>query len=326
MHSLRPKLMCFSGFLTTTLFVVTASHASLAFTITPTQPGATSIYDGTASFLDTTRNPDRNYVTTLIPLATAVRGGAPRFLEDLRSEFGAKGWVFTPVTNISLPITLQVRNYFACAGSDTPKGSAQSGCGISAGSGSPSVQRLTNGIGSLVDISYIRGNSQIDPSRLHWIQRVIIDRPNDVVRKSFIDINREEINLGRSPYYDDGFAAVGGVYFLDRPYVPIPEDGAFRYKFQLHIAEETSAKRVKIYNGIQWGYTATVSTTDEPPPPPPPPPGGSGGRGYATDVLGVPKLSSQDLKFAPEPSLSILGLMVLGVMGVVRGLRSKLTK
>jgi hypothetical protein len=216
------------------------SRASFAFTITP-RPGATNTYIETVR--DTVWN-DRvgkyqDYITTLEKIAPAMRGGTPKFLEQLNNETEFDGWIFQPVPDTNLSGTLRVINYFACAG-DAKTSCSGAGSSIGIPANYPRI------IGNLIQISYQPGPNDPPFKEPHWIQRVARRTPANPPPQ--IDVPEGS----STPYYDDYFAATGGISFKDRPFIDYPIDGQYQYIFHLYIVDEVAPRTVKIYNGIRW--------------------------------------------------------------------------
>jgi hypothetical protein len=241
----------------------------------------------------------------------AIAGANRDFITTLKQSNFARslGWKFSSSSS-NLGGTLTVSNYYACAGSTV--------C-------APDLSGVnTGGLGAFLEVNYNRAGTDPSRSTLHWIQRIIVDEPGTLYDEDKIDLPPG--NDGSKPYYDFGGAATPGGFFKDRPYRVLLQEGLYALTFQLYLVQETGPKQVKVYNGIRWAFRASV---DQAPfdndPPGGDPPGGSGGRGYSNAVsfLDSPSL---DLKLVPEPSLSMLGLIALGIWGIVKGLKNRITK
>ncbi|MEH1903338.1 MAG: hypothetical protein V7L04_18465 [Nostoc sp.] len=222
----------------------------------------------------------------------------------------SQGWKFESA-NRDLEGFFDIKTYYACAFREPCGGPTDVG---PEGNNPERPSRLTTGVGAVFGLKYNPRGSDPTPlnNNLHWIQVVRSNR----TFLPFVD-NSDKFN---NPYYDTSTNSpwlAGSDFFIDRPYFFSPASPGIRNFFtaDLYLVEELgrigSQKRVKIYNGIRWGWknvpgeirdqnpclSKSSNSGNCPPSPPPPPPscnGGSGGGGCIYQVEDDNNLSSSN--------------------------------
>ena len=229
--------------------IVLVAKAAVAVTITPAQPGATTLYDASESYVVG----DQGGTTTLFRLSVtlAPRGGSAGFVNTLATAFGA-GWSFAAaVADLTGSFNIDV---YDAVGTPTR-------------------------VGANFDMTYVVGLNDIvnftDAGRtFHWIQRVVDNHAlggGHGVAEDTIDTSAftvpPDVNV---PFYDVFSAAeiAAGNVFATAP--PRFQDGPFRsdadrdhqWKAEVYLVEELAAaggrRQVLIYNGVNWGWTNVV--------------------------------------------------------------------
>ena len=264
------------GFCSATLLVTLTGKSSLAFTIIPSQPGASVFYQPSQAY---SLADGSQGITELDPLSitSIARGGTTDFLDKLLETF--PDWTFNAADK-DLAGTFEIGVYQAL--------------GLSTG--------LDPGVGAELQLRYLPASSYnptfnynptSESNELHWIQRVVNNH-------ALIPTLSGTINLGHGTL----------------------EDKIDVFQEQ---TDPTKPKEVRIYNGVKWGWTNTVT---------PPTTGGggcngsSGGGGCARTFINQEQLLSDDANASysvPEP-ISTLGLLVLGAWGIFQGLKIRKDK
>ncbi|VXD22749.1 conserved hypothetical protein [Planktothrix serta PCC 8927] len=266
--SLRQLL--FVGFVST--FTVTLTERStVAFTLVPAQPGATSNWRPVSPYLiqDNLGNfyEGSTEVDTRLWMQPISPGGTGTFKITLglwatASERGFFGWNFQPAEQ-ELKGSFDIVNYLACGYSVL--------CGIE-NPGEPDPR--DNGVGATFYLKYRPAPDDPQPGQqgrqLHWIQMVRanygVGFPGGPILPGlpFID------NLAKrdDPYYDTAAfpGEAGEDFFMDRPYSPgeIAALSENYFEAELYLVEETTpvgnpVREVTIYNGIKWGWINKIS-------------------------------------------------------------------
>ncbi|MGB3512871.1 MAG: PEP-CTERM sorting domain-containing protein [Microcoleaceae cyanobacterium] len=211
------------------------SQSSLAFTITPAQPGASIRFDPSEEY---TLPDGRKGVTTLDPLSVTeiTRGGTAGFLDQLRAEFPVvDGWNFNAAA-ADLAGSFNIDIYDA--------------------QGTPAR------VGTEFQLQYNPSAGDPTPADkdLHWIQRVvdnhnITTNPGHGNPENVIDIVAGQTD----PYYDTNF---GIQPFDERTFYDFPgrtdADRSHFWFAELYLVEETAPMTVTIYNGVRWGWRNTI--------------------------------------------------------------------
>ncbi|TAE59767.1 MAG: hypothetical protein EAZ87_08355 [Nostocales cyanobacterium] len=273
-------------------------QSSIAFNIYPSSPGATFRYQPASSysFRGSRWQTEINYNTWAKPLP---RGGTPIFKNTLKflwaprstPPFG-QGWKFESA-NTDLEGFFDIKTYYACAFAEPCGGPTDVG---PEGSNPERPNPLTKGVGAVFSLQYNPRGSDPIPlnNNLHWIQVVRSNR----TFLPFVD------NSGKfdNPYYDSSTNSpwlAGSDFLIDRPYFFSPASPGIRNFFtaDLYLVEYLGLiggqKRVRIYNGIRWGWknipgeirdqnpclTKSNNSGICPPPSPPSCNGSSGGGG-----------------------------------------------
>ena len=245
---------------TSALIVAMTGQVSVAFTITPSQPGATANWKSASSYVTEdifgrtvygTTNVSTRLWTEPLPLGGSQTFNTTLLNWSVLSERGFWGWDFKPAQQ-ELMGSFEIQNYVACAPQDP--------CGIEAPP--PNNIPRYDGIGALININYHPAPTDPQPgqNKIHWIQIVRTNFgsgiPGIIPGTWFIDNGLRRDN----PYYDTiGMADENS--FEDRPYNPIPFATSIEnfFEAQLYLAEETTSSKsdqreVTIYNGIKWGW------------------------------------------------------------------------
>ncbi|MBO1346420.1 MAG: hypothetical protein EBE86_002980 [Hormoscilla sp. GUM202] len=223
----------------------------MAFSIIPTQPGATFRYQQESTYF-VGRSEWKTEVSNDVWLRQLPRGGTLRFTATVNLLWapranltGGRGWIFQRA-NRDLEGSFEITTYYAC-GFREP-------CGGQTGVG-PDIDFLTTGVGAVFGLKYHPVGSDPTPenNNLHWIQVVSSNR----TRLSFVDNGKNF----EDPYYDTGVSVAGKDFFSDRPYFfsrSSPVTSNF-FTADLYLVEEVaspkaSVRQVIVYNGIQWGW------------------------------------------------------------------------
>jgi hypothetical protein len=341
----RPKMrrQYFIAGLTSVLTLMLTGRASVAFSIIPSQPGATSNWrPDSPYFIDGNRG-GKTEVDTRLWTEPIPVGGTQKFqivisLWAAISQRGFFGWDFQPVQQ-DLMGSFEIVNYLAC------------GSQVFCGSENPNTLPKVGGVGATFYLKYRPAPTDPQPgqSKLHWIQMGQANYggglPGLLPNAPFID----NLSDRTDPYYDT-VGESGEDFFQDRPYNSAPDAAETDNYFdaELYLVEETTppvsqTRTVKVYNGIRWGWKNTV-TYFPPSLPPLPCNGDSGGGGCESasisfaavrqmllldsDGANTEKINntdgsinrqlpgaSQSPKSVPEPG-SIVGLLALGIWSV----------
>jgi hypothetical protein len=206
------------------LIVTGTGKASVAFTVTPSEPNATEFYREESVFNLSDNRRGRTVIDKRLWLEPLPVGGSFMFntglnLWSLTSELGSGGWNFLPAEE-ELKGSFEVVTYQACG--------PQDGCGGASTPISDIGEGIFRGVGALFHLKY---HPELDDplpgiGSLHWIQVIQAnygrDRPGvpgipgiGIPEIPFVD------NSGRkdSPYYDyPGYRFAGEDFFMDRPY------------------------------------------------------------------------------------------------------------
>jgi len=225
--------------LVTTPVIAFSSSSVLAFSITPTQPGATEIYDAEEEYIIN----EQEGITRLNPLSVTElpRGGTAGLLELLNTEFVPNGWTFQTADN-DLAGSFNITNYNAV--------------------GTPST------VGAIFDLDYVPQG--VDPitrgnTRLHWIERIFNNHP---ITGSHGDNDNAIIGgIQTNPFTDPGRLFYDFTVFSATPprFVAAPRrpdpDKSHQWNAELYLVsiDITNPNTVTIYNGIRWGWTNTIS-------------------------------------------------------------------
>ena len=245
------RLACVTSFLVVQLL----NQPSLAFNITPVQPGADNLLAGTAVY--TVGTDQKAAFLSPFGIEPLIRGGTVEFLNTLNSDFPT--WTFNAAAT-DLNGSFNIINNYACG--------FNTSCGIELG------VTNTNGVGSFIDVDYVPGVD--DPpigTDLHWIQRVANNHHLSLGHGS-TDDKVDVFSGATDPYYDTaGFAGIGSnvglplrpFVFVDRPYRS-DELSNHDWVAELYLVEETAPNTATIYNGMRWGWgntDATASSTSQ---------------------------------------------------------------
>ena len=282
-------------FLTTTALLALTGQSSLAFSITPNQPGAGTYVPSEEYNLP----PDRQGVTFLSPFSVTKiqpNSDSTKKLDDLlKAGFGATGtidtgWTFTFANDLAG--SFNITQYVAV--------------------GKPTE------VGANFRLEYKPMGSDPTPAakELHWIQRVVDNHSITGNHGDKEDVIDRKATV-KSPFYDASWAWPEGT-FGDKPRRE-PQNN-HNWLGEVYLAELTAPKTVTIYNGVQWGWKNQVSC---PIPKNPPKQQGSNGTdpGETGPIPGNPTDPPVECQTVPEPS-SIFGLFTLAGLGLTR-LRQK---
>lgn len=260
-------------FLTTTVLIALTSRPSLAFKITPTQPGDS---DGTYKYEEFYENsqgvtrldawpdlspgkpfpPDPRRLNTGQVLEIKP-GGTDGLLNLLYARFG-QFWEFIPKGN--LEGSFNVENYYAC-GSDFS-------CELDGA-------RRFNSVGAAFKLNYHPEGADPTGNTVHWIQRVMVNYDvdengqliNDQVPIDKLDIR----NNAASPYFDESYQGSNPTLFRDLSSVQNPYNRTNHYFYaETYLVNEVPAvtldpktgvvkRRVEIYSGVRWGWENTFT-------------------------------------------------------------------
>ncbi|OJJ26859.1 hypothetical protein BI308_03980 [Roseofilum reptotaenium AO1-A] len=246
------KQSTFILFLTTTLLGILPTRSSLAFSITPppsdfyryTKPYFVDIDKGIWGYtqLDAWPESDPRRYLSRGQVIEIKQGGTTGLLNLLESEF--PNWNFEETGN--LQGSFDIQEYYSCA----PNPLGYEWCG----------RHTLNSVGAHIRLNYNPQPFSFDPQgdNVHWIQRVIATfSPYKTVPPSgyldFIDIPPGQQN----PYYDTQGNAESD-YFRDSPVYNFPHIESFFYA-ETYLVEEIAPKKVKIYNGVRWGWENKIS-------------------------------------------------------------------
>ncbi len=311
------------GFCSATLLVTLTGKSSLAFTIIPSQPGASVFYQPSQAY---SLADGSQGITELDPLSitSIARGGTTDFLDKLLETF--PDWTFNSADK-DLAGTFEIGVYQAL--------------GLSTG--------LDPGVGAELQLRYLPASSYnptfnynptSESNELHWIQRVVnnhalIPTLSGTINlghgtlEDKIDVFQEQTDPSSNvynPFYDT-FSNTAESLFRDVSGRDDFQDDHYWFAelYLVEVPDPTKPKEVRIYNGVKWGWTNTVT---------PPTTGGggcngsSGGGGCARTFINQEQLLSDDANASysvPEP-ISTLGLLVLGAWGIFQGLKIRKDK
>ena len=225
------------------------------------------------------------------------RGGTSDFLKILRQSYG--GLQYKKGGNLKGEFNIQT--YYPCGPS--------TGCGSEAAQyASPIFRSIPlggrkDGIGASISVDYERTPDKDEPNvnNVAWIQRAKVNTGGQEITVNSLGLTGKYFDvidsLGNSPFYPGAFYLGRGnpqtgqpsYSFFDFPYNPTPNPlPSYVYNndwsFELYLAElvisnrANVAPKVKIYNGISWGWTSKFTPT----PTPKPCSGASGGGGCVT--------------------------------------------
>ena len=174
-----------------------------------------------------------------------ARGGTSGLSRDLR-PFRNRGWTFE--TGGNLFGSFNIKKYYACG--------IETSCGADVGVPIVIPQRA---VGATIRIDYEPQKADPIPqpqtNRLYWIQRVITNYKSlgGAVgrRESFIDNG----GILDDPFYNDSPLTFSGSYFIDNPHRTFEFNKSFYWFAELYLAEQkANTRKVKIYNGVRWGW------------------------------------------------------------------------
>ncbi|MFB2897470.1 hypothetical protein ACE1CI_31520 [Aerosakkonemataceae cyanobacterium BLCC-F50] len=245
---------CLLG-LATTLLVALTEQSTIAFTITPPQPGANGNYNPLApynlsngtgeTFLDTYLLWYPDTWRDISGGVTEIARGGTRGLLNLLQPFVDRGWTFNVAPN-NLKGSFEILHNYACQ--------PTTNCGIEDFPGDFDQ----GSVGSHFRLNYRPGTNDPYGNNVHWIQRVISSYTEDSEQKpsDSLDIDPGQDN----PYYDFDSTATTD-YFIDTPYTVNPRINHY-FVAELYLVEQTATRRVgsknvgdvTIYNGIRWGW------------------------------------------------------------------------
>ncbi|MCL1475565.1 hypothetical protein [Argonema antarcticum] len=243
-------------FLTTTSLFILTSQSSFGFSINGPRTTSALSYTRTSDGSDGTVA-TYNIVEELLPPSNSSD-----FMITLKNQF--PGWNFdNDPTNI-LTGSFDIQTYRPCLGI-----TGSTGCAVSAIT-PPDVA------GAFLNLKYTAGTG--DPSlargnKIHWIQRIFNNY--DISAGYGNNQNTIDTQLPDNPYYDSIYPffndpSLKPDVFRDtvtRRIFPVPSPSDIRWQAELYLVEETATKMVegkivgdvKIYNGITWGWTNTLT-------------------------------------------------------------------
>lgn len=260
-------------FLITTALITLTSRPSLAFRITPDQPGDS---DGTYRYEQFYEN--RQGVTRLDAWPDASPGkpfppdprrllrgqvleikpgGTDGLLDLLNTRFG-QFWEFIPKGN--LEGSFNVENYYAC-GSDFA-------CTLDGA-------RVSNAVGAAFKLNYRPEGTDPTGNTVHWIQRVLInfdlDENGNIINDQ-VPIDKLDIRSNAaSPYFDESYSGSSSNLFRDLPHLQKPYDRKNHYFYaETYLVNEVPGgtqepetgvvkRKVEIYSGVRWGWENTFT-------------------------------------------------------------------
>lgn len=229
-------------------FVVALNVSCYGITITPNQPGATTLYDASDPYVIT----GMNGVVSLNPLsATLLARGGTAGLLNLLVPFsqpvgmGGGGWTFTTAAaDLNGKFNIDVYDAFVNAAVNP------------------------NSVGANFAMDFVAGAGDPAGVVFHWIQRVFDNHAFDGahgVNEDLIDATTTSAltNPGRL-FYDFDVAFATPPHFEDSPRRPDPQNfHSWNAELYLVSIPNVGSKNVTIYNGVSWGWTNSVPDTGD---------------------------------------------------------------
>lgn len=271
--NLYKYLSLFSISTLSTFIILITGQESKSFSIVPLQPGATQLYETQSKpfLLD-----DFYGQTFVTPIAEIERGGTFAFQRLLSIWSVISQPISSPVVNWEfetaendLQGSFEIEIYKPCGWRDDCSGTRLNL--------SPMNSQF-RGVGGQLQLEYKPNISdpQIGQGNLHWIQMVQANYGDG--RFLFIH-GYPVLDNGKnllSPFYDNPTLNIANeTFFVDRSYAA-GRNNAKRntyFQAQLHLVEEVTTRgsqtrKVKIHNGIHWGWQNKVSKRRRPRPQP----------------------------------------------------------